>query len=285
MEKFDASGLTFDVDDSGPAGGEVVILLHGFPATRRSWDQITPRLVDAGYRVLAPDQRGYSPGARPHGAGAYKLRLLADDVVALADAAGADRFHVVGHDWGGAVAWGLAGWHLDRLITMTSLATPHPRAMVRALWQSTQFARSWYMLLFQTPRLAEALVAGRGANFFRGRLEASGLPSRYATTYSEHLAQPGAATGGLNWYRALPLERPWELPRARVPVLYVYGTKDVALGPKAAELTARYVEGDYRFELLEAGHWLPEERPDEVSRLVLEQLGEFSDRAGDGSLA
>src|SRR4051794_29369336 len=129
MKEFTRAGFTFDVNDSGPPDGDVFVLLHGFPENRSSWDAITPLLTEAGYRVLAPDQRGYSPRARPHRRRDYKTSELVGDVLALVDASGAGKVHLVGHDWGGAVAWAFANEHPDRLHTVTSLTTPHPRAM------------------------------------------------------------------------------------------------------------------------------------------------------------
>ena len=141
LHAFSNDGLTFDVDDTG-GGGEAVILLHGFPGTRGSWDQVTPALAAAGYRALAFDQRGYPPGARPPGRRSYTLDRLVGDVLALAGVAGTDRFHLVGHDWGGAVAWATAARHPDRLLTMTSLSTPHFRALLWSILSSSQIVHS-----------------------------------------------------------------------------------------------------------------------------------------------
>src|SRR5947207_6908664 len=177
MNEYRNGDLVFDVRDEGPQQGEVVILLHGYPETKESWDGVVPGLVAAGYRVLAPDQRGYSPRARPKGRRAYMADNLVGDVLALADAAGAERFHVVGHDWGGAVAWYCAMRHPDRVLTMTSLATPHPSAMTRSFFSSTQLLRSWYFLFYQLPRLPEWSAQSKlGGRVFRRTLLRSGLP-------------------------------------------------------------------------------------------------------------
>ena len=136
-------GHDFDVRVQGD--GEPVVLLHGFPQHAGSWGQVAPALAEAGYRAVALDQRGYSPGARPTGRRPYVLAEAAADVLALLDALGADRAHVVGHDWGGVVGWRLAATAPDRLRTLTSVSTPHPRALVRSLLTSDQALRSWYM--------------------------------------------------------------------------------------------------------------------------------------------
>jgi pimeloyl-ACP methyl ester carboxylesterase len=272
MHEYTRNGLTFDVDDSG-GDGPVVVLLHGFPENRSCWWAVTPRLVAAGLRVLAPDQRGYSPRARPLDRGSYRLPYLVDDVVALIDAAGADKVHVVGHDWGGAVAWALAATHPDRLHTMTSLTTPHLRAFQKAMVTGPQALHSWYMAAFQLPALPEAVItAGGGAGFRRGLISA-GVPADAAERYVAPLRDRAAARAALNWYRAMPLSRPIS-GKITVPTMYVYATGDRYLSRKAADLTADYVAAPYRYEVLEGRtHWLPEEAPDEVARLVLEMAG------------
>jgi pimeloyl-ACP methyl ester carboxylesterase len=278
MDRYESEGLVFDVTDAGPPDGEVVVLLHGYPETRVSWDGVLPVLADADYRVLAPDQRGYSPGARPRGRRAYRLDRLVGDVVALADTAGAEKLHLVGHDWGGGVAWALAGWHPGRLFSMTSLATPHPRALLRSMVSSRQALYSWYFLFLQLPWLPEWLLIGPGQRLYRRTLRRSGLSDAHIDRYLYAQARPGAATAAINWYRAMPLVRPSRLLPVEVPVMYVYGTGDHFLGRKAAALTRRYVEGSYRYEVLErVSHWTPEEVPEVVARLLIEHLGQHGD--------
>jgi pimeloyl-ACP methyl ester carboxylesterase len=274
MNEFRNGDLIFDVRDEGPADGEVVVLLHGYPETKASWDDVIPGLAGAGYRVLAPDQRGYSPRARPAGRRAYVADNLVADVLALADAAGATRFHVVGHDWGGAVAWYCGMWHPERLKTITSLATPHPMALARAMVTSTQFFRSWYFLFYQLPWLPEwTATSSFGRPRFRETLLRSGLPEQKLDAYMAVLDEPGAMPAAINWYRAVPFTPPARQAPVSVPTLYVYGARDFALGQRAADLTARYVTGPYRYERLDATHWMPEEVPDVVVRLVLEHVG------------
>jgi pimeloyl-ACP methyl ester carboxylesterase len=272
MQRYRNGSLTFDVSDSGPEDGEVVALLHGYPENRTSWDLVTPLLTAAGYRVIAPDQRGYSPGARPRSRRDYRTNLLAGDIAALADAAGAKKVHVVGHDWGGAVAWAFASLHADRCHTVTSLCTPHPRAMISSMVRSTQLLKSWYMVMFQLPMVPEMTLRGAGAKAARRKLVATGLPEAAADRYLALMANPSAARGALNWYRALPLSPPLK-GKIDVPALYIYPTGDAFLGRKAAELTADQVAAAYRFEVLEGlSHWLPEEAPDTVAELLLEHF-------------
>ena len=270
MQQFSRDALTFDVTDTGPADGPVVVALHGFPENRSSWLAVTPLLVDAGLRVLAPDQRGYSPGARPLRRRSYVMSELVADVLALVDASGAAKVHLVGHDWGGGVAWAFAHAHPDRLHTVTSLTTPHPRAFAKAMVVGTQALHSWYMAMFQLPFLPEAAITARGGANFRRGLVKSGLTEEAADRYATPLRDRAAARAAVNWYRGLPLSR---APKGKVtvPAMYVYATDDQFLGRKAADLTADYVAAPYRYEVLEGRtHWLPEEAPEDVARLLVE---------------
>jgi pimeloyl-ACP methyl ester carboxylesterase len=272
MQTFSRGELTFDVTDSGPADGAVVVLLHGYPENRTSWDAVTPLLTEQGLRVLAPDQRGYSPGARPRRRRDYRMPELVADALALVDASGAAKVHLVGHDWGGAVAWAFATTHPDRLHTVTSLTTPHPRAFAASMVRSGQALHSWYMAFFQLPWLPEQSFTPRMEKTMRRALQRSGLRPDAVDRYVRPLMQPGAARAAINWYRGLPMSRPLK-GRIQVPTLYVYATKDAFLGRKAADLTARYVEAPYRFEVLDgASHWIPEEHPDVLAHLLLEHV-------------
>ena len=258
--------LVLDVRDEGSPDGPPVLLLHGFPQDGSCWDRVAPPLHAAGLRTLVPHQRGYAPGARPRGRGAYRLELLVQDAVAVLDAAGARRAHVVGHDWGGVVAWSLAARHPGRTASLTVASVPHPRALAGSLLRSPQALRSAYVAGFQLPLLPEALLGPR----LEGLLRRSGLPAAEAAHYAARMREPGALTGALNWYRALPLSRLRTGP-VGVPTTYAWGNRDGALGRQAAEVTAEHVTGPYRFEELDAGHWLPETRPATLARLVVER--------------
>lgn len=284
--------LAFDVSDSGPADGEAVVLLHGFPQDRHCWAAVADRLNGAGLRTLAPDQRGYSPGASPRRVDAYDVVTLADDVVALLEAAGLERAHVVGHDWGGAVAWVLAARHPERVASLTVLSTPHPSALVAAL-PGGQALRSWYMGAFQLPRVPERLLAARVGDFLRS----SGLPPADVERYRRRFADPESLRGPINWYRAFGHAGGSEAiaglrgalrrfrggapkasssgrrePVVTVPTTYVWGEHDPYLGRVAAEATSDFVGEDYRFVEVPAGHWLPELEPDLVADEVLRRV-------------
>jgi pimeloyl-ACP methyl ester carboxylesterase len=264
--------LEFDVRVEGDPGGEVVVLLHGFPQHAGAWDGVWPALVEAGHRVLMPDQRGYSPGARPTGKRAYTGGELAKDVLGMLDELGVDRAHVVGHDWGGAVAWRLAADAPERLRTLTVVSTPHPRALLRSMVTSNQAARSWYIGLFLLPAVPERLLLARRGRLLRKMLRGSGLPGPVADDYVTRMRAPGALTAALNWYRAAPLDRGGQDP-ITTPTLYVWGAADFALGPAAAAATARYVTGPYTYVQLPGGpHWLPELQPERLLEPLLDHL-------------
>ncbi|AUG80611.1 Alpha/beta hydrolase [Kitasatospora sp. MMS16-BH015] len=263
----------FQAYSAGPRTGELVLLLHGFPEFADSWGPALPALGAAGYHAVAVDQRGYSPGARPEPVAAYAVPELVADVLGFAEALGAERFHLLAHDWGGLVAWALAARHPERLRTLAVLSTPHPAALHEALGLANdQAERSRYVQLFRAPDhaaervlLAEEAAALRGA--YRGH-----LPEEQVTRNVERLVA-GALTGGLNWYRAVEGTLRVEAGPVTVPTLYVWGTEDQALGRDAAELTAKYVEGPYRFLALDgASHWLPECDHDRYLPAVLAHL-------------
>jgi pimeloyl-ACP methyl ester carboxylesterase len=263
-----ADGLVLDAAATGPADGPVVLLLHGFPQTSWSWRGVWPALADAGFRVVVPDQRGYSPDARPIGVEHYRMPLLVADALAVLDAVGAAQAHVVGHDWGAAVAWQVAARHGERVRTLTAVSVPHPVAFVEALrTDEEQRARSRYMKDWQDPSTEEQLLSG-GLEAVLG-----GAPGVDAAPYLERMREPGALTAALSWYRAQSIRDIDGLGPVTVPTMHVWSDGDVALGPTAAHATGSHVDGPYRFEVLEGvTHWVPEQAPEELSRLLLEHL-------------
>jgi len=274
---FERDGLTFAVSDSGPLDGELVVLLHGFPTDRTSWGRVAARLNRAGLRTLAPDQRGYCETARPTSRAAYRLEELVGDVVSLIDATGRDRAHLVGHDWGGAIAWLVAGNHPDRVATVTAVSTSHPGALTRA-WRAgnDQRLRSWYIAALQVPGLPERALAA----LFDRVLRRSGLPPEDTRRYAARLADSAALAGPVNWYRAARSSHV-RAHRVRVPATFVWGRRDPFIGRLAAELTADHVTADYAFVELDAGHWLPETRDEDVARAVIERVASVTGEAGN----
>lgn len=271
------NGLTFDIRDDGPIDGERVVLLHGFPQDSRSWDGVAAWLHEAGYRTFAPDQRGYSPGARPPRRRDYRIPLLVGDAVAIIEQVGdGSPVHLVGHDWGAIVAWGVAAQHPDLVRSLTAVSVPHPAAFLRAFATSTQLFKSWYMLAFQMPWVPELLLSNESVGRFV--LSRSGQPDAAVTRDAARLADRSAVRGGVNWYRAML----WSDPKATlesvtVPTLMVWSDGDVAVGPAGVEATPRYVSGPYRSATLAGvSHWIPDEVPDELARLVVEHASAHS---------
>jgi pimeloyl-ACP methyl ester carboxylesterase len=205
------------------------------------------------------------------------MEALVDDALGVIDATGEARVHLVGHDWGGGVAWAVAANHPDRVRSLTVVSTPHPGAMRRSMLGS-QLLRSWYMVFFQLPWLPERLLLAGGAAALTRSLERSGLPRAVARRYAARMREPGALTAALNWYRALPLSSPgYAIGRITVPTLFVWSTGDVALGRPAAERTGDWVDAPYRFEVLDGvSHWIPETAPDRLNPLLVEQVTRFA---------
>lgn len=262
-----ANGLRFETLLAGPDTGETVILLHGYPQSAAVWRETMEWLAGRGYRSIAPNLRGYSPGANPPEASAYSMSHLVADVIGIADAQGAERFHLVGHDWGGALAWAVAGAYPTRLLSLTSVSTPHSAAMLEALRGPAQSLRSSYMRFFRVRRVPEAMMnvanlapAGLG-------LRLSRLPRSAWHRDRAQLRRVGGLRGPLNWYRGA-IKGSARQHRVSVPTMYVWGRHDPFLGRRAAELTANYVSGPYRFEEIEAGHWIMDRNGSEWRRLL-----------------
>lgn len=272
-----ANGFSFTVRRDGPPTGRSVILLHGFPQTSACFADGITALSRAGYRVLAPDQRGYSPGARPDRVEDYAVVELASDVLALADASGMTTFDLVGHDWGGMVGWWVAGHHPDRVRTFCAVSTPHPAALAAALADDAdQTQRSAYLELFRQPEVPERLLLGDGGDGsgLRQVFADSGIAPSAVDDYVEVLSAPGALTAALNWYRANDLHLAPGLGPVAVPTMYVWSTEDIALGRRAAEATADHVTGPYRFEVLDGvSHWIPDVAAEPLNALLLDHLG------------
>ncbi|RJO76861.1 alpha/beta hydrolase [Nocardia panacis] len=262
---------TFDALAAGPDEGREVLLLHGFPQSGLEWEFQLTALGGGGCRAVAPHQRGYSPGVRPERMDDYRSAELVADVAAMADQLGWRRFDLVGHDWGAAVAWEFAATHPQRVRTLTAVSIPHPTAFRRALdTDPDQAQRSRYFHLLRQPRVAErALLADNAAGL--RRIFEWKIPQERVEEYVTRLAEPGALTAALNWYRAMHLAGPIE--KVSVPTLYVWSTEDSAVGSTAALAARDYVTGPYRFEMLEdVSHWIPEQAPEALTGHLMRHL-------------
>lgn len=270
-----ANELDFTATTAGPDDADLVVLLHGFPQTRYTWRAEVAALADAGLRACAPDQRGYSPGARPDGIDGYRLDNLVADVLAIADALGADRFHLVGHDWGGQVAWTTAALHPERVRSLAVISRPHPAAFVAAMrTDDAQAGRSTHHQSFQRAEATDELLADDAA-WLRRAYERSGVPADDAAAYLELLSDRDALDAAVNWYRASRLSgvKAAETPTVTRPTLYVWGDADATVGRQAAEGTRNRVDAPYRFaELAGLGHFVTDQDPAAFPPLLLEHL-------------
>lgn len=269
----------FTADIAGPDDGSLVLLLHGFPQSRHSWRAQVPWLADHGYRAVAPDGRGYSPGVRPDPSAhleAYTLPRLVADVIDIAEASGATgaRFHLVGHDWGGQVAWAVAAQHPDRVASLSVLSRPHPAAFRQAIEADVdgQRHRSRHHSRFHDPATAGLLLED-GARRLRAQLSGSGVPDEHIDEYLDVIGDVDALDAALAWYRAAGTLANVDIGPITVPTLYLWGDQDQTVGSTAAHATADYVQAPYRFEPIDGvGHFITDQVPDTVNALLLAHI-------------
>lgn len=274
-----ASGGVFDAWADGPGSGALVLLLHGFPQSRHTWREQVPALALAGFLAVAPDQRGYSAGARPDPSQPqnYAYETLINDVIEIAAALdrGERQFHLVGHDWGGQVAWGVADRHPQRVASLAVLSRPHPAAFLAALENDPeQKHRSRHHRDFLQPDTARLLLENDAARLRRNLAE-QGVPAAAIEEYLSVLGPTAAMEAALAWYRAREgLRVP--LGKIRVPTLYIWGDQDHTVGRAAAEGTAAQVAAPYRFEVLPGvGHFITDQTPQRVTELLLDHLARY----------
>ncbi len=272
-----ASGLTFTADVAGPAEGALVLLLHGFPESRHSWRAALPALAGAGYRAVAPDQRGYSPGARPDPADLsnYAFDKLVADAIEIAAAAGHGdrRFHLVGHDWGGQVSWGVAAAHPQRLASLTVMSRPHPKSFLRALEHpdGRQKERSRHHRAFLDAETGKLLLADN-ARRLRDGLFGQGVARAALEEHLSVLGTPEAIEAALAWYRANK-GLAADIGPIAVPTLYIWGDADATVGPEAAHGTPEFMTGPFTMEVLPGvGHFVMDEASSRAVDLLLAHL-------------
>lgn len=271
------NGISLHAVEAGPADGPLVILLHGFPEFWYGWRYQIEALAKAGYRVLAPDQRGYNLSDKPKGISAYNLDALAGDILGLIDAMGREKACLVGHDWGGAAAWWAAIKYPQRSEKLVILNAPHPKVMRwNMLHNRAQRHKSWYFLLFQIPFLPEWRMRKDnwriGVQALRGSSRKGIFSDADISRYRKAWSQPDAANGMLNWYRAALRRRPKRVPsqRVTVPTLLIWGTQDRFLGRELAQPSIDLCEEGKLVFIEEASHWVQHEEPQQVNELLLE---------------
>ncbi|MGN6162722.1 MAG: alpha/beta fold hydrolase [Marmoricola sp.] len=271
LTSFTRDDLTFDLIDQGPRDGEIVVLLHGWPQLNTCWNEVMAHLNEAGYRTIAPNQRGFAKGARPPGRYAYRMSQLVADIAALLDEIG-QPVHLVGHDWGSAIAFMTAIEHPDKVRTLTGVSVPHPSAFIKAMPRG-QIKDSWYMAAFNVPFLPQRILSDPRRAELALKVKAK-MPARAFESYLRDFAeQPERMRTCFGYYRAIPFASPRSLRPVMVPTSFIWSDHDVAISRVAAELCGDYVSADYRFEVIEsASHWLPDEEPEEVARLIEKRI-------------
>ncbi|MEA2683951.1 MAG: hypothetical protein QOK05_2279 [Chloroflexota bacterium] len=266
--EIEVNGLRFNVLDAGTGPG--VLLLHGFPDSSRLWRNQVPALVDAGFRVVAPDLRGFGLSEMPQAVEAYRVGEILDDIRGILRTLGVPKVHVVGHDWGAAVAWMFATTQSQKVDRLVAISVGHPAAFFPPTMD--QMRRSWYTLLFQFPGVAEAFIPKDDWRFLKDWTGGAGDIDRYLSD----LARPGALTAGLNWYRAnQPPQRLVEdaptFPLIDKPVMGIWGARDPYLTEDSMTRSESQVSGPWRYERMEdAGHWIPVEKPKTLNALLLD---------------
>ena len=273
--RIQANGFEFRARVAGNTPeGPTVILLHGFPATSAMWKPLIQVLADDGYRVIAFDQRGYSPGARPSDAAEYALSDLVSDVLAIADVLNAETFHLIGHDWGAAVGWATVLEHPDRVLSWTALSIAHPQAFSDALQNDPdQQSRSSYFTLFNTPIVPEVLFTFNGLALLKSIYE--GMDAENIAEYLAVFSEPRALSSALNWYRQMGnlSDKLTATPETSVPTLFVWGANDAAVGRAAVLDQAQYMKGPYKIVETDGEHWLMTTHADAIIPQVLGHVG------------
>ena len=275
FRRIATNGITLNVAEAGPDDGPLVILLHGFPEFWYGWRRQVGDLASAGYRVLAPDQRGYHLSDKPPGVASYSLDNLSDDVIGLIDACGRDRASVVGHDWRGIVAWGAILRYPSRFDRAAIINAPHPDTFFRELKGNlAQFLKSWYILFFQIPRLPERMLRRRNFAMLADGMRRSSRPGTFQDAdfdrYRKAWSEPDALTSMVHWYRAAfrRKHRSYSDPIVQVPTLIIWGVRDRFLGPGLARSSYALCESARLEWVEEASHWVQHEEPDRVNRLI-----------------
>lgn len=272
------NGITLHTVVAGDPSDPLVVLLHGFPEFWYEWYEYVEPLVEAGYRVLVPDQRGYNRSDKPPGVRAYRISTLSRDIDRLVETEGHESAHIVGHDWGAAVAWDLALRHPDVVDRLGIINVPHPTVFEQELRRNPrQLANSWYMLFFQLPRLPEWVVGQNRFDVAVRAMRDSARPGAFTDTdfqrYRRAWSREGARTAMLNWYRAIARHRD-RPPREQVqaPTQIIWGEQDDALVPELAPKSLDYCADGHLERFPDATHWVPHEHPDRVTDLVLDHL-------------
>ena len=271
IESYQREGLTFDVIDSGALDGQIFVLLHGFPETNKSWQETSEILNQAGYRTLAINQRGYSLGAQPEKRRDYRGSALIEDVNTLLDLIG-QPVYLVGHDWGAVVAWDVAQRYPDKIKHLITVSVPHKAAFMQAMLKSNQLFKSYYMGLFQLPKIPELLFE-KFPKIGLGLLKNTGMTAQQLQDFQQDIVNEKRLSPALNWYRGIPFSSNKTLLKPiTVPTLFIWGKHDSAVGAKSVALNHQFVKAPYKEIIMDATHWIPVQNAKELSGYILEAV-------------
>lgn len=271
LNYYQRDGLTFDVIDSGPLQGEIFVLLHGFPETNQSWHETSQILNAQGFRTLAVNQRGYSLGAQPKNRRDYRSTALIEDINTLLDLI-KQPVYLVGHDWGAVVAWDIAQHYPNKVKYLITISVPHKAAFIQAMFQSNQWLKSYYVGLFQLPKIPELLFE-KFPKIGRTLLKNTGMTGQQIDTFQTEIVIKKRLSPALNWYRGVPFSSNKTLFKpVLVPTLFIWGKYDAAIAAKGVELNKKYVRAPYQEIIMDATHWIPVQNAKELSQYILKAI-------------
>jgi epoxide hydrolase 4 len=272
---IETNGIKLHVMEAGPEDGPMMLFLHGFPEFWYAWRKQLPFFVQKGYRVVAPDQRGYNLSDKPEGVAAYNIDELAKDIIGLLDAYGQKQVRLVGHDWGASVSWWLALKYAERISKMVILNVPHPKVMAKHLFtDSRQMPKSWYIFYFQLPGAVEHLAASTNYDFVLELISSNAKPGAFTPEdlgkYRQAFAQPGAFSAMVNWYRAMIQTKalPPKSFNVTVPLLFLWGEEDIAMIPEMADESMPYCTEGRLVKLPGVTHWIQHEEASRVNEAI-----------------
>lgn len=271
IHTFQRDDLSFDVIDSGPLDGQIFVLLHGFPETNKSWQETSAILNQQGYRTLAVNQRGYSLAARPLKRRDYRSSALREDIKALLDLI-QQPVYLVGHDWGAVVAWDVAQHYPEKIKHLIAVSVPHKAAFMQAMLKSNQLFKSYYMGLFQLPKIPELLFE-KFSKVGLALLKDTGMTEQQLADFQQDIVVEQRLSTALNWYRGIPFSSNKDLFKpVTVPTLFIWGKHDSAVGAKSVELNRQFVKAPYKEIIMDATHWIPVQNAKELSQYILEAV-------------
>ncbi|NHB59430.1 alpha/beta fold hydrolase [Acinetobacter sp. 194] len=274
LNEFEHENLIFDVIDTGPLDAPFIVLLHGFPETAKSWQATSQFLNEKGYRTFAINQRGYSLTAQPKGRHAYRSKALVEDIHQFLNILN-EPVYLVGHDWGAVVAWDVALEYPEKIKHLTAVSVPHKAAFLKSMLYSNQLLKSYYMGLFQLPKVPE-FIFEKLPKLGQALLKSTGMTEQQLQDFQTDMVDGKRIRFALNWYRGLPFSSNKNLnKKVTVPTLFIWGKHDSAVGAKSIQFNKDYVDAPYTEIILDATHWIPTQNAQQLSKLILQDIEKY----------